>query len=212
MDQGQSFASRRGHLSKRGQPRGIIIHTSGSGVWTRRCPLPFDRARVLYEGSMKYSPHYLVCGETGRTVQINDLSLRALHVGSKGSWKYRVSWWQGRKRLHWWNRRFPQLTSPRGLFGGALWQSGSANELGVGIEVSPPLSGPRDKWTDACWEALKDLVGYLTVLLGIPKDRYHVITHSDAHPLSRITKSGAPWDPSPRQWRTNDAAERLGFV
>jgi N-acetyl-anhydromuramyl-L-alanine amidase AmpD len=213
VDQGESYASRNGKLRARtSDPRGIIIHTTGIGPWTRRDPLPYDAARRLYEQSMKYSPHYLVCGETGRSVQLNGLHLRALHVGSRGSWRYRLDGWAGRKGLDWWFRRFPGLSSPRGLFGGALWTRGTANAISVGIEVSPPLDSPRAAWKGPCWDALRGLVSHLTSLLDIPRDRYHVLTHSDAHPLRRITRNGAPWDPSPTQWRIDEAADQLRFI
>jgi hypothetical protein len=217
VDQIGSWASRSGVLRQRkASPRGIILHTTGAGPWVRykrdECALPYDAACRLYRGSMKYSPHFLVCGETGQVAAVNDLSLRALHVGSAGSWRYRLDDWAGRKELDWWFRRFPGLSSPRDLMDGALWRKGSANELTVGIEISPPCAGPRIPWTDACWDALRDLVGHLTMLMGIPRDSRHVITHSDAHPLKRITKSGRPWDPGSAQWNPIDAALQLGLA
>lgn len=217
MDSIESYASRRGVLRSRSRDaQGLIIHTTGAGPWKRyyerRCAVPSEAACRLYERSMKYSPHYLVCGETGHTTRINSLGLRAMHVGSSGAWQYRRKGWAVGKDLEWWFRRFPYLASPRKLFGGALWTQGSANDVSVGIEVSPPCAGPRHAWTDAAWESLDELVSYLTQLLRIPRDTEHVITHSDAHPLKRVTKGGAPWDPGPGQWRTSDAANRLGLA
>jgi carbamoyl-phosphate synthase small subunit len=47
--------------------------------------------------------------------------------------------------------------------------------------------------------ALTALIRDIGARHAIPVDRFHIVTHSDASPLSRST-NGAPWDPSNGQW------------
>lgn len=216
IEQERSLASKQHKLKLRKRdPLGVILHTTGAGPWKRwegepeRFPSPFEAALHVYGNVLVYSPHFVVCGETGKAAQLDSVDMRCLHVGSKGSWRYRLSGWDSGRSLEWWHRRFPDIRSPRELLGGRLWRGGSANELTLGIEVSPPLDGPRAPWTDACWATLRLLTAWASKTYDFPLSRYHVFTHSDAHPLARTTKSGRPWDPGPSQWRIADAVSRL---
>lgn len=203
---------------RKGAPRGIVIHTTGSGPWTRwtkhpeTFASPFDAARYTYERISDFSGHYLVDGDDGRVCKLVDPSMVAWHVGSRGSWRYKLPGWAKDKGFGWFTTRFPGCNSPRDLLGGALWREGSANELTIGIEVAPPKEGPRAAWSPQAWRSLRLMVKKLGLDYGIPLDRFHVITHSDAHPLSRTTKAGAPWDPSPRQWLVAEASRNLGLL
>jgi hypothetical protein len=213
-----SRALREGRLSNRkGPPRGIVIHTTGSGPFTRfnknpdKFESPFAAAQYIYERISKYSGHYLISGDDGSTVNLVDPMTVAWHVGKAGSWRYKYPSWSKGKCLGWWTTRFPGCTSPRDLLDGHLWREGSANDLCIGIEVSPPSSGPRDAWRPQTWDSLRCLSENLCNRFGIAKDRYHILTHSDVHPLARITKAGSPWDPSPGQWLISKASEELNL-
>lgn len=217
IERGSARAERLGKLRKRKRPRGVILHTTGSGPWTRwnenpdRYGSPFEAAREIYEERTDLGPHFLVCAQTGRAVQLCELDRAAQHVGSKGAWKYRLKGWRGDRDFSWWAIRFPGCNSPRDLLGGHLWRKGSANELGIGIELAPPLKGPRAPWTLDAWHTLYGLVRSVCLAHDIPIDRYHVITHSDAHPLKRSTARGRPWDPGRAQWNIAEASHYLGL-
>lgn len=212
VEQHVGLSMAQGRLKRRrGEYKGLVVHTTGSGPYRRhqeapeRFPLPYDAALHIYKHISPYCAHFLVCGESGQISQLVPLDYVAWHVGSKGSWRYKLSAWDKNKGLGWWHTRHPHAKSPRGLLGGALWRSGSCNALTVGVEVSPPLAGARAPWSDACWDTLNRLI----VTLDVPRDSGHVFTHSDAHPLARTKKSGAPWDPSPAQWMIGNARIRL---
>lgn len=218
VERGSSKAERLGKLRKRKHGvRGIIVHTTGSGPWVRwnedreRYGSPFDAAREVYEERSILGPHFLICGETGRILQLCELEDVAQHVGSKGSWRYRFPKWEQKRNFDWWYKRFLSCGSPRDLFSGDLWRRGSANELSIGIELAPPLKGPRAPWSLSAWYALNDLCAVLCSDLGTPRDRYHIITHSDAHPLKRSTSRGRPWDPGRSQWTITEASHYLGL-
>lgn len=216
IERGMALAVRQGRLQRRtGGIRGIVLHTTGAGPWLRwkRDPelhaSPYDAARYIYERISPYSGHYLVDGDTGGVTRLVDVEYRAWHVGSARAWRYKLPGWSVGKGFGWWNTRFPGCSTPRDLLGGALWREGSANDLCIGIEVSPPKMGPRDPWSPACWRSLRNLIRHLGNEHAIPLDRYHVITHSDAHPLARSTKRGSPWDPAPKQWLIGAAIRAL---
>jgi hypothetical protein len=220
IDSGEALATRLKVLRPRKvQPRGIVIHTTGAGPWNRwqehpdTFGNPYAAARYVYERISKEAPHYLVDGEWGIVCKLVDPMTVAWHVGSAGAWKYKLPGWAKPypSGLSWFRERFPGCRSPRDLLGGSLWRDGSANELTIGIEVAPPRAGAREAWTPAAWSALRMMVRHLGDKYGIPLDPYHVITHSDAHPLARVTKAGLPWDPGPSQWKFGEAVERLAL-
>jgi len=73
------------------------------------------------------------------------------------------------------------------------WAKGSCNANVYGVEVVPPLiPGP---WSKAATDRVLDLLGYLTDTFSIPFEEDRIITHSDAHPISRTTRRDKPWDP-----------------
>lgn len=214
----EGLAYRQKRLPPRKKPvRGVIVHTTGAGPWVRwfknrtRFRSPYDAARHIYHSISPYCGHYLVCGETGNITQLVPTNVVAWHVGSKRSWRYRLPGWAKNKGFGWWFTRFARK-GPRGLMDGSLWGEGSANAISVGIEVAPPKAGPRAEWSDECWQSISLLVDRLTSVYQFPRDRFHVVTHSDAHPLARSRKDGSPWDPSPRQWRIGLAIEKLGLT
>ena len=213
---------RSGKLSERtAMAAAVIVHTTGAGITNRYLregtrkgdETPFDTANRVYQRIMQASAHYVV-GQLGECSQTVPESHIAWHVGSGGTAPYfRSSWvprWQ-RDRYAWWGARWRGLASPLDLAGSDLYRPmpdassrayrrGAVNPNTIGIEVVPPLADPQSEWSDACWETLTALVIDICARNAIPVQRTHVLTHSDAHPLSRTTRKGAPWDPGPMQW------------
>jgi len=218
IEPGQALAVRQGLLRRRRtDPRGIVVHTTGAGPWVRwhknqdKFNSPYEAAVYVYERISKYSGHYVIDGDSGLITTLVDPMTVAWHTGSRGAWRYKLPGWAKAKGFGWFEARFGPGASPRDLLDGALWRQGSANELTVGIEVAPTKEGARAPWSPSAWKALAGLTRHLGKEYGIPLDRYHVITHSDAHPLARTRKSGAPWDPSPSQWMIGGASLALNL-
>jgi N-acetyl-anhydromuramyl-L-alanine amidase AmpD len=216
VEHGRSLAAKQGKLKRRKYAyEGVVVHTTGAGPWVRwrkqqaAFASPFEAALHVYSKVSIYSPHFVVCGTSGEVTQLDPVDQHCFHVGSRATRAYRKNVWTSGKDLEWWFNRFPYISSPAGLLDGNLWTKASANALTVGIEVAPPSSGPRDAWSEECWDSLYGLTAWLCHRNDIPRDRYHVFTHSDAHPLERTTESGAPWDPSPSQWTIGLASEKL---
>ena len=208
---------RRGLCAARpGPPVAVVVHTTGGGVVARYLregarkgdATPFDTGVRIYTTIMEDSAHYVV-GQAGECVQVVPESLAARHVGGSGSVVYArpQSQWMT-SGLGWWGDRWPDLATPYELAGGQLWRGGSCNRSTVGVEVVPPLSGARGAWSPECWAALAALVSDVCARHGIPADREHIVTHSDAHPASRSAK-GAPWDPGPGSWSWDRMAAAL---
>lgn len=191
----------------------IVVHTTGCGPirrWKRdrgtrhERATPFKTGLRIYADLMVCGPHYLV-GQQGECVQLCPEGLAAWHVGRGRRWKYFTPGkWQPSSRFRWWFERWAPygIKSPRELAGGELWAGKSVNDNSIGIEVVPPVSDPRGPWSDRCWTTLHDLFEDLCKRHDIPMKPTHIVTHSDAHPIARTTKSrsGRPWDPGPAQW------------
>lgn len=197
-------------------PLAVVVHTTGGGILSRFAregarkgdASPFDTAVRVYTTIMPQSGHYVV-GQLGQCAQVVPEMTIAQHVGSAKSRAY----WLPRERwmtpeLTWWRDRWPELDSPIDLADGQLWADGSCNRNAVGIEVVPPESGARDAWSPECWRTLAALVLDITARHHIPCDREHVLTHSDAHPISRSAK-GAPWDVGPLAWSWDRMREAI---
>lgn len=216
---------RRGILPPRSGPaRAIVVHTTGGGILARYRregaakgdATPHDTAVRVYTRIMPASGHYVV-GQASEVVQVVPETHVAHHVGGAGSGPYARARW-GSAEHDWWRERWPGLASPRDLAGGLLWAPGVAsvgkpaaagcNANTIGIEVVPPLAGATRPWSDECWAALAALVADVAERHAIPLEREYVITHSDAHPLSR-TARGQPWDVAPSQWTWERMAAEL---
>lgn len=201
-------------------PVAVIIHTTGAGIPARFLRegqrrgdrTPFDTANRVYTRIMRSSAHYVV-GQVGECTQTVPEDHVAWHVGSGKSAPYfRSSWvprWR-RAEYEWWRSRWRGLTSPRDLAGGDLYRAtpgsssrlyrrGAVNPNTIGIEVVPPLDDVRGEWSADAWRTLVALVLDICARHGIPVERTHIITHSDAHPLAR-TRRGVGWDVGPGQW------------
>jgi len=195
---------------------------------------PLQTAMRVYATIMEASPHYVV-GQCGSVGQVAPEDLCAWHVGGAGSAPYHrlgTSWipsWQ-RARYEWWQRRWEGVDGPAELAGGRLWAPyvvpptlgqrirhplswgrGSANARSIGIEVVPPLAAARGPWSAECWRSVATLVCDISMRRSITLERTRVITHSDAHPLSRTTPRGEPWDTVEEQWSWERFEERAGW-
>jgi hypothetical protein len=208
-------------------PAAIVVHTTGAGPiqhanddewewWRLKLDIPKGDSlmcAVALYANMDASGHYVI-GQDGTIVQVVPESHAAWHVGGRGSRPYfaeRVTALSG-ERFRWWRERWPGLTSPRQLGGGRLWEPafktpgighrirsgfpiGTCNENTIGIEVVGP--GP---WSAEAWHALAALCVDIERRRGLTLRRDTVISHSDAHPISRTSATGRPWDPMPSTW------------
>lgn len=185
---------------------------------------PFETAMRVYGTIMEASGHYVVGQGEGQIAQVVPEALCAWHVGGAGSAPYHrlgTSWIprSERARYEWWQERWSGLDGPGDLAGGELWEpyvigpsllqrlrhplswgKGSVNAWSIGLEVVPPLGDQRGEWSSACWRSVTRLVVDMHERDAVPLERDRVITHSDAHPLSRTTPRGKPWDTVPEQW------------
>ena len=192
------------------QIAGIVYHSTGPGPNRRhevnpvRHPSPFEAAKYIYEKLTKAGPHYLIDQE-GRVEQMCPLEYAAWHTGSRKSWNYRSKWsrWAKNPKYDWWFQRFPTLISPNELMSGNLWRGKSANNNTIGIEIIPPekVNAP---FSNQCLDTLIEFSKKLSCRFGFPYDKYHVISHCEAHPLARTGKFG-PYD----VYEKNAVVERL---
>jgi hypothetical protein len=224
----EGYGVREGKCRQRaGKPIAIVVHTTGSGPaaranpsldksrqfekWRRRNPADaettFTAALWVFTQASPDSGHYLV-GQGGECVQVVPETLVARHVGASGSKAYASPGW-GTDEHEWWRERWPGLTSPLQLAGGALWRGGSCNGATVGIEVAPPIDDPRGPWSDECWREIGKLIGEVCLAYDIPCTRTYVVTHSCAHPIARTAK-GKPYDPPISQFSWERFAQMTG--
>jgi hypothetical protein len=173
---------------------------------------------ALYTHVMTASAHYVV-GQDGTIVQVVPESHCAWHVGGNRSRAYftNPAHCLDDRRYLWWRVRWQGMQTPRELGGGRLWDPpreqlgilsqlragmpiGSCNANSVGIEVVPDHRNPAGPWSAEAWDAVARLVLDVCARNDIPVRKDRVISHSDAHPLSRTTPSGKPWDPWSAQW------------
>lgn len=207
MDYIPSLGVKQGLYAKRKRAHAVVVHTTGVGILTKwknsgklhKEATPFETAIRVYTRQMTAGPHYIVCGDTGRAIQVCPLDLAAHHVGAAKSGPYWHPGWSKGTATAWWSKRWQGLSSPIDLAGGKLWDGKSCNKSTVGIEVVPALTRPRGAWSPATWATLRTLIDDKCAECAIPKEREFVVSHSDAHPLARSAK-GLPWDPSPEQW------------
>lgn len=195
----------------------IVVHTTGGGPLKRfkngaerkkfKYKTPFDAALRIYGELMFEGPHYLVGQSDGDLAQLAPEIQSAWHVGQGGGHLYALDEWptQG---VRWWNDRWGTLESPRELANGRLWTHDSVNANTIGIEVVPNEARPLGAWTDAAWTNLVALVVDIAARHGVPIDRTHILTHSDAHPLKRSAQN-KPWDPRPAQWSWDEFRARV---
>lgn len=198
-----SLGIRRGTVPKReGKPTVIVVHTTGLGPIRRHelgqpgCGTPFDAAMKIYTRIYKYSGHYVLDGESGRLMQVVPEDYAAQHVGVAKTGLYETSRWKT-DATAWWPAAFPGVPTPLSL---PCWEGGSCNQNAIGIEVVPRLQEPRGPWSDTCWTVLGELLGDLATWYDIPWDTHHILSHSQAHPVSRSNRRLGPWDPTADAW------------
>lgn len=205
----------RGKLGPRVSYSGIVVHTTGAGVLAkakRWGVMPLEAAVRVFSRQIDNCSHYVICGTTGDAVQIAPEERAARHVGATRSDVYArpnwagASWWKRAVKhdVLWWCERWPDLKRPYDLADGQLWMppdggARTCNGNTIGIEIVPRMADPQGPWTDACWGTLLYLIQDICIRRLVPQNRNHIITHSDAHPVTR-TSHNRPWDPGPRQW------------
>jgi N-acetyl-anhydromuramyl-L-alanine amidase AmpD len=186
---------------RRGDPWGLVVHTTGSTLVARARAHradPLEYAVSYYLRPDSYHPHY-VCGWDGALVQICDELQVAPHVGMSaadlaayrsGSWSHRID------ATHWrraWEHR--GFSSPLELYPGR-----SPNSVYVGIELLPlEQTGERGlRFTIAQHDRVSQLAGDIAAryLLGHAVGRW--VGHEDVTPVSRWDAGGG-WDPGARR-------------
>jgi hypothetical protein len=203
----------------------IIVHTTGVGVLKKakrwKIP-PIAAAARIYGTQMDASGHYVICGNTGELIQTCSEAQAAWHVGSRGSKPYskpnwaRSTWAKKvrKKNVEWWSQRFPMYQSPFELAGGKLWtprgNKMTCNANALGIEMVPNFEDPQGPWTNNAWDKLIQLVFDVSDRRSIPIGSDFILSHSEAHPLSR-TRNNLPWDPSGSQYDYARFAEKAGI-
>lgn len=199
----EAVGARSGRWKSRGtRGRGVVWHTTGGGPVRRhlknpnRWEDPFAAAVWLYTRAMTAGPHVVVCGETGRAVQIAGADKVAWSVGRRKGWRY---FRKGFEAPRWWRERWPELDSPTELVGGSGWLGGQANPNLFAVEVVPRIGDVQGGWTPRAWDTIRHISEDADRKFGIPNDRGFHVGHGDIHPLSR-TRRGQVWDPTPAQW------------
>lgn len=201
----RSLASATGKNRKRkGKPLCIVVHYTGAGVhsrWLKQGPKfgekdPFDTAVRIYQKISPASAHYVI-GQDGQCVCTTYEDEVASHVGSAGYGRYDGRRW--REDAPWWPKKWPELSSPKDLASGLLWASGSVNEVSVGIEIAPSKEHARPIFSDEANAKLMEVCKDICSRYGIMYDKYHIVAHCDAHPISRTAK-GESWDVLKHQW------------
>lgn len=216
---------KRGLYVPRTRSTAIVVHTTGIGplarlqslrfaLWRHKHPeiqTALEAALWIYSNAHNAGGHYLVSGDTGEVVQTAPEELAVWQVGKRNVARYRRAWRS--PRYEWWFKRWPGLKSPLELACGRLWEDGSCNAGSIGIEVVPRASGASDRWSPQAESKLATLVEDIASRHGIRPSESTVLSHSDAHPLSRTSSRGAPWDPGPEQWQGwADLLRRTGRV
>lgn len=214
---------RKGKLDRR-EPydiQRVIVHHTGVGILGRFARDkqrfgwhdPVQAATHVYTRIMSSSGHYVI-GHHGELIQYVPESWTAWHAGygNKRKRSLRASWfdrwkysrkdaadkplWLCNERFAWWDLRWYKR---RGICSPTHWfPELDVNRHTIGIELlSTPGKAPFHPEQLA---ALRKLIDRLRLIYQIPVDEDHILTHSDACPLARTTKSGIPYDPPPDKW------------
>lgn len=211
----------------------IVIHHTGVGVLgrfqrekdRRGWKQPIESAIHIYTRIMCSSGHYVVDYD-GSIIQCvpDDYCAWQAGYGGERRRKRLIDWYRKlrfnrrvpngtprwfswrRGRYRWWADKWHV---PYGLDSPVDWfPTLDVNRETIGIEL---LSVPgRDPFPGSQIHGGKGgigLTGLVQVLAnsyGIPIDRMHILTHSDAVPTARTTKSGQPYDPPPSKLSLED--------
>jgi len=172
-------------------PQRIIIHHTGSGVLDRakQWGIHPDAAAVrVYQQILEFSPHYVV-GEKG-IYQIVPETHKAWHAGLGSSRNSKLRYYasgKAREDYAWWAARWPGTENPRDLL-----PEGRGANAQIGIELVAVPKG--EEFSDATYANLSTLLNNISYRLHIPRDKFHILGHSDVDPVARSTNA-ASWDP-----------------
>ena len=161
----------------------------------------FQFAPVLLEDGKVYRTHH-----TGGGGRLAGWKAKKGILPSKLARYAREDWLErgGKKRvMTWWPGRFEGLDGPlelpcwepiktRGAGGGirVIW-SANMRSAGTAIDLLSPR--PGEDYTKEQAQAAARLVAWITLHMGVPYERRHIIDHSEAHPWYRSNRLGA-WD------------------
>lgn len=195
----------RGGQVRAGDPFGLMVHTTGSGIVGQALAKkrdPLEHAVEYYLKPDSYHPAY-VGGWDGAVVQVASELIRAPHAAVvrerpdflSGAWERKVS----AATLLAWRRAWPAFLGPHALYPGT-----SANDAYVGLELLP-LSGPDAPPPAFPGSSFTLAQHQLVVLLGndlAARWRWplrwpagpRLLGHEDVNPLTRNDKGGG-WDP-----------------
>lgn len=185
------------HPQRRAPLTIVVIHTTGETD---------EEAIVRYysKNDKGIGPHYFIPYD-GRVIHLVEEDRAAFHCGYTGDGKdnQRALYEQGMdvwtKRINeapWilsepfvgyetWKRRWPGRQSPLELLCGH-----SPNHSSIGIEVQEPEHRQPEKFFDAQYTALAELLKDISARQGIVLDRDHVLGHYDVNPIVRCGKDG----------------------
>ncbi|MFH8443115.1 N-acetylmuramoyl-L-alanine amidase [Streptomyces sp. NPDC018026] len=140
--------------------------------------------------SALWNPAYSGNYATGRSSPITTV---VVHV-TQGSYAGSISWFQNpsaQVSAHYVVRSSDGLITQAVREGDTAWHARSATPYSVGVEHKGYVDDPA--WFDALYRSSAALTRHLTDKYGIPKDRAHIVGHSEV-PGSDHTDPGPNWD------------------
>lgn len=176
---------------------GHIIHTTGD--------TDLDKIIDWYQnGSSGIGPHYMISYD-GTIYKFVDESECAYHAGYGGEgddsqvklYSQGKNVWLNRiNKEPWtlpeafdgyttWQTRWPNLSSPLELV-----VDGHPNDTSIGIELQEPIHHLPDKFFDAQYDSLVELLKDSAARNGLLLDRQHILGHYDVNPIARSGKDG----------------------
>lgn len=181
--------SRHDHPTRKQPVSCFLIHTTGTSR--------LNEALDYYQ--KKFGPHYLIDWEGGAYQFVSEDQV-AYHVGFNDVWEERCKkGWATWSRFvkdsdeslpetfsgyETWRKRWGER-SPLDLISGA-----SPNGRSIGIECLEPRRTQPDKFHDAQYATLAELLRGLGAKYQVPLDRQHLLGHYDATPWARCDVKG----------------------
>ncbi|MFJ1589007.1 peptidoglycan-binding protein [Kitasatospora albolonga] len=163
-------------------------------------PVAPDKDEVPAAGVFAQSPDYPSARwvpassqnyATGRTAAINKV---VVHV-TQGSYAGAISWFQNpaaQVSAHYVIRSSDGEITQTVRDSNTAWHARSANSSSIGLEHEGYVNNPA--WfTDAMYRSSAALTAHLSARYGIPKNRTHVVGHSEV-PGNDHTDPGVHWD------------------
>lgn len=179
---------------------GVTAKVSGEEVRVHSRPVTPDKGELsasdVYVQSEDYPsarwvPAHSANFVTGRTATVDKV---VVHV-TQGSYAGSISWFQNPESevsAHYVIRSSDGEVTQTVRDKDTAWHARSANASSVGIEHEGWVAEPA--WfTDAMYRSSAALTSHLSAKFGIPKDRAHIVGHSEV-PGNDHTDPGVHWD------------------